>query len=342
MDDHRAIRSIGVAVLVCSVALPSRSYAQSTKAAAEALFQEGRRLIDAGQIAEACPKFADSERLDPAPGTLINLANCYERNGQTATAWATYREAEGAAVNAHRGDYEAVAKTRGAALAPRLSRMTVTTPPIDGIEVKRDGVIVGRGELGVAIPVDPGKHTLQATAPGRKPWSTVVDVAADSASVTVQVPQLEAKPEPPPAEVALANEPAPALAASPQADLTPSAPPSTAGSTQRLAGLITAGAGLVGVGVGTAFTLVGKSRYDESLSHCPQTNVCDDVGVSRRDDARSAGTVATVAFGVGAAALVTGGVLWLSAPSSHSERREPPPRVSVAPTLGGALIRGTW
>src|SRR5262249_43356511 len=67
--------------------------AQSNKVAAEALFEEGRRLMSEGKVADACPKFADSQSLDPSPGTLLNLASCYEKMGMTATAWATYREA---------------------------------------------------------------------------------------------------------------------------------------------------------------------------------------------------------------------------------------------------------
>src|SRR5215467_9817965 len=80
-----------------TVAAPSAAMAQgeqrgTAKVAAEALFQEGRRLMAAGKAVDACPKFAESERLDPSPGTMLNLANCYEKTDRPATAWATYRE----------------------------------------------------------------------------------------------------------------------------------------------------------------------------------------------------------------------------------------------------------
>src|SRR5262249_5643835 len=132
-----------------------QSAAGGEKAAAEALFEEGRRLVGQGAYGEACPKFADSQRLDPSPGTLLNLANCWEKLGRTASAWATYREAESAANAARRADYLAAAQRHAEALAPKLARLTVVvTKSVDGLKVKRDGVGVESAEWGVALPVD--------------------------------------------------------------------------------------------------------------------------------------------------------------------------------------------
>jgi Flp pilus assembly protein TadD len=89
--------------LLVALASARTSLAQTSatdKAAVRALFDEGKRLMDAGQFAQACPKFADSEKLDPDVGTLLDLGVCYEKNGQTASAWATYKEAASAAANA--------------------------------------------------------------------------------------------------------------------------------------------------------------------------------------------------------------------------------------------------
>src|SRR5258708_39530923 len=92
----------------------------SDAATAQALFDAGRTLMSAGNYAAACPKLADSQRLDPGAGTLMNLAACYEKNGQTASAWATFLEAAPAARAGGHPEWEAHAKERAAALAKAL------------------------------------------------------------------------------------------------------------------------------------------------------------------------------------------------------------------------------
>ena len=96
----------------------------SSQAAAQALFDEARSLMNAGKFAEACPKFAESERLDPGAGTLLNLANCYEKGGQTASAWVTFKDAAAAADVKHRTDWSQRARERATALEP-LDRKSV-------------------------------------------------------------------------------------------------------------------------------------------------------------------------------------------------------------------------
>lgn len=61
-------------------------------------------LLQEEKAREACPKFAESQKLDPGTGTLLNLANCYEVAGQLASAWASYVEAENSAKRDHRPD----------------------------------------------------------------------------------------------------------------------------------------------------------------------------------------------------------------------------------------------
>src|SRR5439155_23616159 len=114
-----AIRTMGAsaALLACMLApcfIERPAYAQgaSHKAAAEALFEEGRKLMAEGKVESACPKFADSQQIDPSSATLLNLANCYEKQGRTASAWATYRQAASLANANGRADHLAVAQKR--------------------------------------------------------------------------------------------------------------------------------------------------------------------------------------------------------------------------------------
>src|SRR5437762_4686516 len=101
---------------------------ETSRTAAETLFIEAKKLMEAKRFDEACPKFADSQRLDPGVGTLLNLALCYERQGKVASAWSTYRDAASAARTAGQADRENMARQRASALEPRLSRLTVAIP----------------------------------------------------------------------------------------------------------------------------------------------------------------------------------------------------------------------
>jgi hypothetical protein len=198
-------RTVPAALVALAVGLTAShgARAQGGEAAATALFDEGRKLMAAHKYAEACPKLAESERLAPSGGTLINLADCYEHTGQTASAWVAWKDAAARANAAGKADVEKRALSKAAALEPTLSRLTVSVDSasdVAGLEIKNDGVAVGHAELGVALPVDPGSHLVEATAPKKKPFSTKVDVAAKQTDAKVTV-TLEDEPEavaPPP------------------------------------------------------------------------------------------------------------------------------------------------
>jgi thioredoxin-like negative regulator of GroEL len=97
----------------------------SNRAAAEALFNQGRDLMTAGKFVEACPKFEASQQLDPGLGTMLNLAECYEKTGRTASAWAEYREAIPLARAAGSKARQDLAVERAKALEERLSTLTI-------------------------------------------------------------------------------------------------------------------------------------------------------------------------------------------------------------------------
>jgi hypothetical protein len=318
--------SLAASCLLC--AAPARAQTASDKAAAEALFREGRRLFDAGQYPEACAKLAESERLDPAPGTLLNLAGCYEKNGQTASAWATFKEAAAAAHQKGRTDWEELARSRASTLEPTLSRltMTVTVATIEGLEVKRDGAVVGKAEWGTAIPVDPGPHVIDAQAPNRAPFHRTIDVPSGGASSTVAIPDLAA---------AVATPAGPATGgATPQA--------SDRGATQRVIGLVVAGAGVVGIGIGAVFGIVAMSKENDALHNdCTADKYCTPQGLQLSQGAHDTAMASNIAFGVGAAALAGGLVLYFVAPRDAGA---PTVGVRASTFYGGASLGlvGSW
>ena len=309
------------------------------KVTAQAQFEEGRRLVGEGKYAEACAKFADSERLDPSPSTVLNLANCWEKAGRMATAWATYKQAQSEAVAAKRPDYAATAERHAEALAPSLARLTILVPvPTEGLQLKRDGVSVDAAEWGTAIPIDAGAHVVEGSAPGYEKWSSTVDVPRDGVRVTVAIPTLE--PLPPPA-VAVAPTGAPSVT---PVEATAPVPKEAraAGQPQRTVGAVVGGAGLVGLGASGVLALVANSKNQSSMNGCSGSVCWTQSAYQARGDARSAGDAATVVFLVGAAALATGVTLWLTAPRDVAGPPAALAWLAVTPAVGGATLQGAW
>ena len=223
--------------------------------AAQALYEDGKRLMGEKKFAEACPKFAESQRLDPGVGTHYALADCYESAGRIATAWAAFIDVESESNAQNRADRAAIAKKRAAALAPRLARIAVAVPDsvrVAGLVVKRDTEELGEGQWGTAVPVDPGRHEVIATAPGKKEWRTSVDVSVEGKVFPVAVPALEDAP--------VTSTTATSSATSSSTSTPPTPPPSSGLGTQKILAIGSLVVGVAGVGLGTFFGVQATSR----------------------------------------------------------------------------------
>jgi serine/threonine-protein kinase len=299
-----------------------------SSAAAQALFDQGKALMSAGKAREACPKFEESQKLDPGSGTLINLALCYEKTGRTASAWSAYQDAATAARLSGNSEREHGARSRAAALAPKVSKLTVEVPAdvrVTGLVVMRDDVEVGPAQWGTPIPTDEGDHELSAKAPGYEAWHTTVSVGARGASASVTVPKLvaEPKPETPPPVVP--------VEAPPPTPVEPAPAPKSGGlGGQRIGALVLGGVGVAGVAVGSVFGFKAMSNKKEADKTCDGTACTTDAGVTAGNDAHQAGTISTVAMIVGAAGLAGGAVLWFTAPKGSAQ-------VGLAPN--GVVLR---
>lgn len=316
--------ALGVAVLLGGALGPSHAHAQGAEnaAAAEAQFQEGRKLMEAKRYGEACPKFLASYKLGPAAGTLLNLADCYEKNGQIASAWTRFHEAIALAQRANRPDREKVARERADKLEPRLSWIVVRSASSD-VAVKLDGAAVDPSSLGDAMAIDPGKHTIEGTAPGKVPFKATIEVDAHPKSTTVEVPALE-------------DEKATAL---PKPEDKARETPGSSGSTQRTLGIVAFAAGGVGVIAGTYFGFRTSSKWSDAQTRCTSQGSgleCDSAGVDLAQEARRSGDVSTVAFIVGGVLLAGGAALYLTAPSA----RGPQVRAGIGP--GSVVVGGRF
>ena len=308
--------------LLGSSRLQAQARSADDKAAADALFDEARRLIQKQDYAPACEKLEASHKLDPAVGTLLNLADCYEKLGRTASAWATFRDTGALARKTGSADRERIARERAQSLEGRLSYLTIVAWKGQEVSIKRDGVALDPAVLGTAIPVDPGTHEISAGAPGKRTWRTQVEVRCDADRVSVSVP-------------ILGDEPPPEAAAPPQltaadAESTPVRPapaeePGNPGGTQRALAIVAAALGVAGIATGTVFGLKAASNWSDAKGQCPSERfafpACPENAVRLSDEASQAGTVSTVSFIVGGAGVAAAAALWLTAPSSPPETR---------------------
>jgi hypothetical protein len=342
-------------LLVPALHLSSESgaQAQSVNAVAEQLFRDGRALLEAGKVDDACDKLAASLRLSPALGTQLNLALCLERQGRTATAWSMFADVESAALRSGDPARARLAQHHEAVLAGKLKKVVIEVPsPPAGMLVKLDGNVLPSGALGTEIPLDPGSHNLTVTAPGRKTWEqTNMELGPSATTVHVRV-ELEEPPPPPPAET-----PAPVVAAPPPL-IEPVAPPAvpeaaggadptnparttadaaSAAQTKRTIGFATGGAGILALGLGTYYAITAATRKSDESKY--PAGSADQRTVS--DQAKTAETWAYLFGGVGVAATAAGLYLVLT---SHPPA--PTPSLAIAPTFGpqmtGATLRGTF
>lgn len=306
------------------MALTPSVHAQSSSTVAEALFSEGRRLLDEGKYDEACAKFAESQRLDPGTGTLLNLANCYEQAGRFATAWSTWKEAASSARDAGQTDREQLARGKAAELEGKLARLTIEVPEearVPGLVIKRDGEELTSAIWGTPLPVDAGTRKIEATAEGYLPFST--DIAlTDGTAQKVAIPKLEVDPN---YQKQPETAPTPATAEDRGTD---------PGKTQRIIGYVVGGVGIVGIGVGTYFGIdaINKNNDAHSNNQCNSTGTsCTETAYDQIEAARRSGTASSVAIGVGAAALVGGFVLVITAPKASTQ-------VALSPRYDGASV----
>lgn len=327
-------------ILACSSLTATYAHAQgSGTALAETLFREGRRLMDEKRYGEACPKLAESHRIDPATGTLLALALCHEGQGKTASAWAEYTDVAARARGEGNKEREAAARQRAAGLESKLSRLTIRVAApvaaIQGLAVSTDGVAQPKEAWGMAVPVDPGDHVIEATAPGHKPSRLTVKIGAERDNKEASIPALEADASAPPVAAAPTNTaPRPLVTAAPE----PPIPPREDSSGLRTAGWVVGGVGVIGLGLGTVFAVQAMGRNKASKDDC-NGDICGPQGFSDRLDAISSGNRATIGF-VAGGILAAGGLAMVLIGSGKSSG----PSLQASPAVGydsvGLVLKG--
>jgi hypothetical protein len=327
-----------------AAATEARAQSKEDIVNADALFNAAKALLDAGQVTDACAKFAESKRLAPGLGVTLYLADCYERIGRTASAWTEFRAAEGLARG--RSDRRAeVARARAETLEPKLERLTIDvtpTVPRAGLRILLDGGAVAAEEWGLPIAVDPGNHVVIAAAPNHPDRTFAFHVGPDIKTATVRIETLEDPAAPEPTPPPTPTSPVAPTSASTRPSPNPSEKkrPFDSGAALRWTGIGVGALGLVGIGVGAAFGLTAKSELDRSnqSGDCDTRDVCSSAGLKLRHEAGNSATLSTVFFALGGVALA-GGVILYSIPLRSSPVAL---RLSPAPGGGTAAIRATF
>jgi hypothetical protein len=310
---------IGILSLLGPLALASPALAQDV-AAAEALFNRGLKDMEAGSYATGCPAIAESQRLDPRPGTLFTLSQCEVRWGRTATAvtrlgdYLDLYERLTPDQKVRQGDRRKVAKEQRDKLALEVPELTLSLPPgaPAGTVVKRDGAVVAGAALGVALPVDPGEHVVSTQAPGGALWEQSITIAKGEKKPLML--EVKAAPTVEPRTAAVA--PVVVAPSAPAKQAEPPPPPAESGPSGRRVAVYALGgvgvAGLVLGGVMGGLALGKKSILQEncgSAIKAPTEFECNQTGVDAGTSVKTLGLVSTIGVVAGLASVGTAIVL---------------------------------
>lgn len=290
------------------VALLGRAHAEATDpAAAEQLFMAGRTAMEGGDYKTACDRFAESERLDPAAGTLINLADCLDHEGKIASAWQRWTEA----LDMLRPDdpRRAAVTKRAAAIEARLPKLELRLPAgaPAGTVVERDDVELGAASYGLRLPVDPGPHRLVMKSPGRVPREYSI-TAREGESSTLELEPGAPNPVPP---SAAATAPI-----TPRAAETAPKDQGTTGSSKRTWAFVGLGVGAAGLLVGGTAGVLAILKKQEMDDDCPEVGdkrICrSNDGMDAAKAGKTFATVANIAVPIGIVGVAAGTYLLLS------------------------------
>jgi hypothetical protein len=307
------------------------------KAAAELAFKEGQRLQKAGNLAEACAKFEESQKLDPATGTLLNLARCYELDGRIASAWETFLEAEALAKDKKDKKRQKAAHDRAVELEPRVPRLIIAASGApDGTVILLRGEPFAADLLGVALPVDPGPQAVDATADGYQAFTQTVE-AVEGQTVTVTIVMEKVPVVTKGDGVGDGTGVGDGIGDGTGDGGDDRGGGGGGGGGHPVLGATIGGAGAIALGSAIFLGLSAKSDYDAAFDDglCdPDSLVCSEAGQTATDDARGKANLATIVGGVGLVAIGVGVYFLVSGGGDDGEAQAS----YIVPTVSGDAV----
>jgi hypothetical protein len=341
------MRSFCTALVVQTLAfavttsLAGAAFAQSDddRATARAAATGGAKALEEGRFEDAINLFRRAESLIHAPPHLLYIARAQAKQGKLVSAQETYlkvtRETLGPDAPKAFTDAQAEAAAELGKLEPRIPtlRVDVEGAGSEDVTLTIDGVAAPSAMIGLARPIDPGKHQLQA-----KTASAASDV------VSVELP--EGGPQS--IKIALRNGAKAGGRVDADSSNAGNADNRGAKTSSNVPAYVALGVGTVGVVLGTVFVAQNRSKRGQANDLCPN-GACP---ASRRDDitafddaANSAATRAWISYGVGVVGLGAGAVLLLlNRDSGHDSTSSGSARVHLTPQvgIGSAGLAGTF
>jgi hypothetical protein len=323
---HRVVSALALGA-VCFVMGAASAFAQAASEAqppenvaeADRLFKQASLHMDRREYDAACPLLERSHALDPSSGTLLNLGDCYEQRGSTASAYRTFEEARALSIRTARTDRAQVAELRKKRLLPILRQLIVVPPKASPatLTLYLDQKPLPRSAWNVPLPVDPGAHVLRAAAGGHSDYSATVSAPLPGAIASVAIPAL--------------------MPLDPSGHAEAQARGDGGLDGQQIAAIACGVVGVAGVATGTVFGLRSKAKHEESDRYCSGIRCPEQRGVELMDDARRAGNVSTAGFIVGGVGLGAAAVLWFARPFSNEVAAT---EIGFGPAA--IRVRGRW
>jgi hypothetical protein len=285
--------------------------------AAEALFRAGREAFEQRDYATALGRFDEAYRLDPTLGALLNRAICEDELGQLTRAWEDYRKV---LERLSAGDPRVeIASLRLRAVEKRLAWVTIKLEKAAprATTVTRRNVALGAASLGVALPLDPGRHEFVASAPGHRSRTYVLDVLeGERRELLVGLVALPPGSQP---RAGAGVKGTSSEAHRAVADWTAPAPRVDGSSNRPTVGYVLLGAGGVALSVAAVSGVLLLDRVNTVKAHCNANKQCDEIGEEAGRSGRTFRAVAAISLAAGAVSAGIGGYLLLSSKGESTE-----------------------
>jgi hypothetical protein len=304
----RGYCAIGVACAVLSASTPAvaqRNGVSTNGQIARDLFERGKEKWASGNYEEAAALLAASHHQAARAGTLLLLADAYERLGRLHSARQAFQQAAAVARSSGDDELEYRASTREAALVPRLPQLEIRVPrPAPrSLVVTLNGAEVPAAQLNARAEMDAGNYRLEARALGYRPFSMQLSLSNDG-------------PSPRAAQVIV-------VLLEPDGAETAPEPDEPAAARRELAWWVGgAGGAVVLASVVTMIVAVNENQSSEETCGLAggavwdDPNACSPSGVDQRNQARLLANLATVGGVLGLAGVGAGVALHLSAGSA--------------------------